>query len=203
MSDEANELSLREQKKVEIRATVLEIAHRRFHEQGYDATTLDEICNEAMISKRTFFRYFADKESLIFPNRDERLEMFIAFLEYNKDAENPFDTLRDATRLFASDYHEKAGKLMQQQLLVQSSPTLMAREREIDRDWEREIARVFAGRSPGPHAALWSAVIAGAVMGVVRATVNYWYQTGGSHDLAQLGLDAIECLEKGFPERIR
>jgi len=201
MSDDALELSLRDQKKAEIRASVLEIAHRKFHEQGYDSTTIEEICSEAMISKRTFFRYFQDKESLVFPNREERLEIFIAFLEMNGDAENPFDTLRDATRLFGSEYHMKADKLMSQQRLIQSSTTLIAREREIDRDWEVEIARAFAKRTAGPQAGLWSAVTAGAVMGVVRATVNYWCETEGEDDLALLGLHAIDCLEKGFPER--
>ena len=202
MSDDANELSLREQKKAEIRANVLDIAQRLFHDQGFDATTLEEICSEAMISKRTFFRYFQDKESLVFPNREERLEMFVAFLEANQNTENPFDTLRDATRFFASDYHEKADKLVQQQKLIMSSPTLVAREREIDRDWEREIAKAFAKRSNDPQAPLWSAVTAGAVMGVVRATVNYWCANEGRDDLGELGLIAIECLERGFPERV-
>ena len=76
---------LRERKKAAVRANVLEVAHRLFHEQGFDATPIDQICSEALISKRSFFRYFRDKESLVFPNREERLSVFVSFLETNHD----------------------------------------------------------------------------------------------------------------------
>lgn len=201
MKGEEREISLREQKKQEARNNVLEVAHRLFHEKGFDGTTVEEICADSRISKRSFFRYFKDKESLVFPNRDERLEQFVMFLDFNRSAENPFDPLRLATQLFSAAYDENAGKILAQQMLIQSSPALVAREREIDRDWEVEIARVFNLRSESTaENELWSAVAAGAVMGVVRATMRHWFEKGCEENLCELGLAAIDCLERGFPE---
>ena len=195
--------TLRERKKAETRATVLRVAHALFREQGYDPTTLEEICAGALISKRTFFRYFADKESLVFPNRDERLAGFVAFLESTSENENPFETLRRATRTFGVEYGEHRETILAQAILISTSPALRAREREIDGDWEQAVARTFAARlGTSPESALWARVLAGAIMGVVRATMTVWFEGECRADLVRLGLDAIDCLERGFPVAI-
>lgn len=200
---ETTDLSLREQKKAQARARTLDVAHKLFHEKGFEHTTLEEICAEASISKRTFFRYFQDKESLVYPNRDSRLEAFRMFLREYGDAENPFEVLRFATQVFSREYNHHIDKILSQQLLIQSSPALRAREAEIDRDWETEIAAAFARRSaPGRTNELWAAVAAGAVMGVVRATMRQWFAHGCEEDLNSLGQMAIDSLECGFPERL-
>ena len=138
-------MSLREQKKAEALQKTLDVAHELFHTQGFDETTIEEICAESKISKRTFFRYFRDKESLLFPNRDERLEAFKKFLDTYDHADSPFDVLRLATEVFSENYSENADKIVAQQRIIQSSPALRAREAEIDSDWEREV-NCFSGR---------------------------------------------------------
>lgn len=192
--------TLRERKKAETRATVLRVAHSFFEENGYSATTVEEICAEAVISKRTFFRYFPDKESLVFPNREERLANFVSFLEAGASSEEPFTTLRRATRLFGLEHGEHRAPLLARQRLVMSSPNLLAREAEIDRDWERAIARIFAVRLASvDDSELWSRVLAGAIIGVVRATMTFWFEGECKDDLVRLGLHAIDFLERGFP----
>ena len=193
---------LRERKKAAIRAKVLEVAQLLFHRTGFATTTIDQICAEALISKRTFFRYFRDKESLVFPHREVRLTVFVAFLESNQDAENPFDVLRHATRLFGSEYHKNKERLRSQQSLIANSPPLLSREREIDQDWQLVIANAFSARAGhSPENDLWAQVLAGAIMGVVRSTMNFWFAHNCENDLTQLGLDALDYLERGFPSR--
>ena len=195
-------LTLRERKKAEVRANVLKTARELFHARGFDATTVEEICAACAISKRTFFRYFADKEALMFPHREERLQIFMDFLREHEQSESPFDTLRVATRVFGGQYGKKRDRILAQQAMMRSSQALQAREREIDKDWELEIARSFARRSgPNSSAELWARVLAGAIMGVVRATMDYWFERGCEDDLILLGLDAIDRLQRGFPPR--
>src|SRR5262252_2552636 len=56
---------LRERKKQKTRWAIQEHALRLIAEQGYDATTVDQIAAAAEISPSTFFRYFPTKEDLI------------------------------------------------------------------------------------------------------------------------------------------
>ena len=202
LSEQAIQPSLRERKKAAARANVLDIAHRLFHENGFDSTTLEQICGEALISKRTFFRYFQDKESLVFPNREDRLSVFVEFLKANQDVDNPFDSLRLATRFFGAEYNKNKDRLRGQQSLIHSSLVLLSREREIDQDWQKAIAAAFSARAGNsPESDLWARVLAGAIMGVVRSTMTFWFDRGCDDDLSQLGLDALEYLEQGFPTR--
>jgi AcrR family transcriptional regulator len=195
-------MTLRAQRKAETRAKVLEMAHALFRRDSFEATTLDALCRESGISKRTFFRYFRDKESLVFPHRDERLAAFVGFLEQHQRVENPFDSLRQATAVFGARYNENREHLMAQQVMILGVPQLLAREREIDRDWERAIARAFSARAGNePEDDLWARVLAGAIIGVVRSTMNYWFEHDCRHDLIELGTDALHFLERGFPHR--
>ncbi|MCA9715757.1 MAG: TetR family transcriptional regulator [Myxococcales bacterium] len=170
-----------------------------FAERGYAATTIDEICAAVPTSKRTFFRYFADKEALVFPNRRGRLARFQELLAAVRPDQSPFDVFRTVTSLFAAEYTENREQLLAQQRLIAQSPELLAREREIDSDWEREIAASFVRRMPPGESGPWLAdVLAGAVMGTVRATMRHWYADDGQADLESLGLEAIDYLERGF-----
>jgi AcrR family transcriptional regulator len=193
-------MTLRERKKAETRATVLRVANELFRQRGFEQTTVEEICAEALVSKRTLFRYFGDKEGLVFPNREERLEAFRTFLQGHPPTQNPFDTLRAATRVWGAEYNEARDRILAQQRLVESSGALVSREREIDREWEQEIAAAFARMTGADSRSdLWARVLAGAIMGVIRATMTYWFEGGGEADLVALGLDAIDKLESGFP----
>ncbi|MFC0600236.1 TetR/AcrR family transcriptional regulator [Streptomyces palmae] len=64
MSDDLRELPLRERKKLRTRRALSETALHLFTENGYDATTLDQLCDAVEVSKRTFFRNYRSKEDV-------------------------------------------------------------------------------------------------------------------------------------------
>src|SRR4051794_21823808 len=56
--------SLRERKKARTRAALIEVAQRRFAEDGYHSTTLEGISDEVGIRPQTLLRYFESKAHL-------------------------------------------------------------------------------------------------------------------------------------------
>ncbi|MGQ0798953.1 MAG: TetR family transcriptional regulator [Pseudomarimonas sp.] len=191
--------SLRERKKSATRRALLVAAHRRFHAAGYEATTIEDVCVEVGVGRRTFFRYFADKESLAFPHREERLARFVELLSSAPTTESPVGSLRRIAHLFAKEYQQHRESLLAQQRLIQITPALLARENEIDRDWELAMAQLFRERAVGmDDPELHSRVLAGAAIGVIRATMRHWFAGNATADLAKLGDEALDRLERGF-----
>jgi AcrR family transcriptional regulator len=62
---EALTLGLRERKKMKTFTAIQQHALRLFRQQGYDATTIEQIAAAAEVSPSTFFRYFPTKEDLV------------------------------------------------------------------------------------------------------------------------------------------
>lgn len=56
---------LRERKKAKTKVAIQRHAVRLFREQGYDATTVEQVAEAAEVSPSTVFRYFPTKEDLV------------------------------------------------------------------------------------------------------------------------------------------
>ncbi len=189
----------RERKKIATRRALVSAGIARFHRDGFEPTTIDVICEDAGISRRTFFRYFPTKEDLVFPHRRERLERFLELLHQAPETVSAIGSLRGVAQVFAKEYMQNREQLVAQQKLIQRTPALLAREHEIDLDWEAAIAQAFRERpGAGQVSELRARVLAGAAIGVIRATMRHWFAHDGKPDLARLGDEALDLLEKGM-----
>ena len=55
----------REKRKIEIRGRIEDAAYRLFKAQGIEDTSIEQICEEADVARRTFYGYFPNKHALL------------------------------------------------------------------------------------------------------------------------------------------
>ena len=193
-------IGLRERKKVQTREELLGAAWRLFADKGYDATTVDEIAEVAEVSRRTLFRYFPSKESLVFYDTDEALERFQAALDDPAGADgSAFGAVRHALEALAAEYTDDRDGVVLRQRIVNASPALIAAERTVDLGWENAIATALLERTPmQPDREHWARTLAGAIFGLVRATLREWFAQDGRPDLVAMGTESMDLLVRGF-----
>ena len=66
MSDERPAGDLRERKRQKTRERIVAAAYALFEQRGYAGVTVDDIAEAAEIGRATFFRYFGDKQEVVF-----------------------------------------------------------------------------------------------------------------------------------------
>ena len=192
---------LRERKKARTRAAIREHALRLFREQGYDATTVDQIAEAADVSPSTFFRYFPTKEDVVL--QDELDVLAIGAFEAQPADLSPIAAFRAAAQqAFAALGEEELVRLRETAELSMTVPELRARAMD---EFSRTIAVIAqaaarrAGRDPDDFAVR---VLAGAIVGVIMAATMPWQdwaaQEQGTDMLARIDT-ALGQLEAGLP----
>jgi AcrR family transcriptional regulator len=192
---------LRERKKARTRAAIREHALRLFREQGYAATTVDQIAEAADVSPSTFFRYFPTKEDVVL--QDEMDVIAIGEFEKQPAEMSTVAAFRAASRaLFEKLSEEELGRLRETAELTLTVPELRARAMDEFARTITDIAQAAArraGRSPDDFAVR---VLAGALVGVIMAATmpwTEWAEEGPHPDMLERIEKAMELLEAGLP----
>ncbi|MER6583751.1 helix-turn-helix domain-containing protein [Nonomuraea sp. NPDC001023] len=68
------ESSLRARKRRRARDEIIEAAYQLFAERGYDEVTVADIAERAEVGRTTFFRYFGDKQEVVFAGEHDWLD---------------------------------------------------------------------------------------------------------------------------------
>ena len=159
---------LRERKKARTRAAIQRHALRLFHEQGYSATTVDQIAAAAEISPSTFFRYFPTKEATVLYDPFDPVLIEAALTQ--PPELSPIDALRATMDFIREQIPADAWEdERRRQMLVFREPEL--RTAVMDKFAEGiDLLAGFAARRTGrPSDDFEIRNWAGAVVGVVMA----------------------------------
>lgn len=136
----------RQQKKQATRAALNEAATRLFATKGYEQTSVDDLCREADVSLRTFFRYFEGKEDVLFA-RDMNIEPFLTTLRAMPPDEPALRAFGDAylaqPRLNADDVDQA----VQFHRAMRDSAVLQGRYVMGIEHFRAVVARVLAERA--------------------------------------------------------
>jgi AcrR family transcriptional regulator len=189
---------LRERKKQKTRWAIQEHALRLIAEQGYDATTVDQIAAAAEISPSTFFRYFPTKEDLII--EDEYDALMLEGLSTMDPAVPPLEAVRRVIvgALSAMTDHDKE-KILERSKLVLAVPALRSRSLENFTKTVDLLAVVVARRVGLLPDSVEIRTFAGAVIGAMAGVIYTWMESGGEGNLAELVDRSLTLVAAGLP----
>ncbi|WNI24956.1 TetR family transcriptional regulator [Streptomyces sp. ITFR-16] len=194
---------LRERKKRRTRDALVLAALELFTTQGYEETTVDEIAEAVEVSQRTFFRYFASKEEVVFAVQEMVESRFIAELRQRPAPEAPFEAMRRAVLCAWNSIGEAIEELVPVELhmrtyrMIESTPSLLAAHLRRSIDLENQIAGLIAEREgldmaldPRPRVAV------AAFTGVMRVSGQLWVQERDTsvdslRELTEIHLDQL------------
>lgn len=190
-------MGLRERKKLKTRVAIRQATYRLIGEQGYDATTIEQIAEAAEVSPSTVFRYFATKEDIVLT--DEYDPVMEAALRSRPAGEPPLQSVRlmmqEALSSFLSAEDEE---LRQRTRLMVEIPAIRARMTETMSDTAKVLARVLADRTGRSADDLGIRVFIAAVLGALREVTLYWGEHDQEGDLLAMINEAMDTLEGGL-----
>jgi len=164
--------SLREQRKRETSRALTKIARRLTADQGFAGFTVEELCAEVGVSRRTFFNYFESKENAVFgftssDSRQEALEeAFVSehgellddFVGLTIHRFGLFNPLEDAAELFA---------------VIEQEPRLLkAAFEQIAKNERRDIELIVRRMGDVADADLRAEVMVHSVGALVRLSMD-------------------------------
>lgn len=196
-----NSPGLRERKKQKTRWAIQEHAVRLFAQQGYDATTVEQIAEAAEVSPSTFFRYFKTKEDVVVEDRYDPL--LIAAIDSAPGGLTPLQLMGHAlTSVFREMDEAELRQIWHRSRLIFSVPALRARS--VDNMltsievFTPPLARRM-GRDPDDFAVR---AFVGGCVGAMIAAIMTWARSDGNESLGKLtsgALDALNVLAREDP----
>ncbi|MEV6141298.1 TetR family transcriptional regulator [Streptomyces sp. NPDC051992] len=188
---------LRERKKLRTRIAIRGAAHRLIAEQGYEATTVEQIAAAAEVSPSTVFRYFPAKEDIVLTDTyDPALG---TALRGRPRGEPPLESLRHVlTGTLAASLATGEQELRQRTRLMVEVPAIRLRMAESMSGTAAVLADALAARSGRAPDDLAVRVFVAAVLGTVREVTLYWGEHGQEGDLVAMVDRALDALEDGL-----
>ena len=165
--------SIWEDRTSKTRADIVEAAMKLFLENGFEPTSITAIADEAGIARRTFFRYFATKESVVFADFTARQAKPLTLLESRPHGEpamaSLLHVLRDVTD---HPIDPKRAKRIRQ--IVATSPTLRERQRAIVLEgFGEQLVATLARREPAGSDLALRVIVSSALGCLEVATMQY------------------------------
>ncbi|AZM60332.1 MULTISPECIES: TetR/AcrR family transcriptional regulator [unclassified Streptomyces] len=185
----ARHLGLRERKKLKTRMAIRDATYALIKEQGYDATTVEQIADRAEVSPSTVFRYFPAKEDIVLTDEYDSL---VEGLLRERPAHEPVrESLRWAIRkamtmaLTDNPDHGQEEMLLRVRLMVEV-PQVRSRLMESMSVTGRLMCRALAERTGRHENDLEVRVYAMGLMGALLETMIYWVEGDCREDILEL-----------------
>lgn len=212
MSDSANypDSGLRQRKRAATRAAITSTARALTAERGLNGYTVEEVCEAAGISRRTFFNYFPTKEDAIIGHADDdvpadSIEDFVAGGAESPAGEISRTLFRDLVRLslrLAEDMTASEEETRQLIAVVKKEPQLILRIIGVTEQREAQFARDVARREgvAPDHPVVQMAVV--LLSTIARKSSMAYFADGNTRSYRDLLLENLSAASLLFSQPI-
>ena len=159
-----------------------------FEERGFEQTTVADIADRAGLTKRTFFRHFADKREVLFAGGEEFQNVFVRSLAGAPASAPPLDAVGASLEAAGAMLQERHAFARRRQAVIASSPELQERERIKLASIAEALAATLRERGVAEPAA---SLAAEAGIAVFRIGFERWLAEAGETDLTALIRDSL------------
>jgi mycofactocin system transcriptional regulator len=159
------------------REDIERVAMALFADRGFDATTVDDIAAAAGIGRRTFFRYFASKNDVVWGRFDDGLARLRESLAAVDDAVPTGTALRDAIVAFNELTADEVPVHRQRMSLILTVSSLQAHSTLMYAEWRRVVAEFVARRGGCAVDDLQPQLAGHVLLGAAVAAYEQWLAT--------------------------
>lgn len=190
-------MGIRDRTRAAVRADIADRALCMFDEHGFEATTVDDIAREAGISVRTFFRYFATKEDVVFGDLLPIGDSVCAALADRPPSEAAWPALHAAIRVIADIAEAEPDTALRSTRVASSTPSLRARGHQKHTVWAGLLAPLIESRIDGhPEGHMAAAALIYCALACLDVALNEWAESGGTRDLGHLIDIAFDTVQR-------
>ena len=185
------------------RDALREAALQRFVAQGFDATTIAEIAGDVGVTTRTFYRYFASKDEVLFADYEARLDWFRRALAVRPRREPITTSVLTAIESFPDDPEvvNEIARLRAAELDPRRiEPHIQRVRAELGREIEAHLTERVGEGDGRPDAAFLASVAAQAIAAAVFTALDRWMAAGtlDLDELSRLTALALDALDHGL-----
>lgn len=185
-----------------MRAEIADYALRMFDERGFEATTVDDIATEAGISVRTFFRYFATKEDVVFADLLPIGHSVRAALADRPRSEATWSALHAAIRVIADIAAAEPETALRSTRVATSTASLRARSHQKHTAWATLLTPLIETRlDRNPQRRIAAAALVHCALACLDVALNEWAESDGSRDLGHLIDIAFDTVDRPAAQR--
>ena len=183
----------RQRKKTATRDRIRACALRLFREQGYDATTVEQIAAAAGVSHMTFFRYFPAKEDVALSDSYDPL--IAELIEQTPVTQPIIQRIRTVlVQGLRQVYDADRDTMLAQNKLIVSTPALRERLWASQIATQQLILQALSNGEPGPDTDFQAKVTVAACLAAATTAVLTWTENDGVPELPDLIEQAFDTL---------
>ncbi|MFC5752389.1 mycofactocin system transcriptional regulator [Actinomadura rugatobispora] len=180
------------------RAALERLAFGLFARQGFDETTVDDIAAAAGIGRRTFFRYFASKNDLVWGDFEEHLTRLRRLLNETDPAVPPVEAIRRAVVEFNRFDPKEVPWHRQRMRLILEVPTLQADATLRYASWRAIITEFVAARTGLPPTEMVPLLAGNVVLAAAISAYEHWLSREDEPGLSALLDETIRQVAAGL-----